>query len=405
MRKPVSQREFVAMMAMLFATIALSIDSMLPALPAIAAELTPLDVNAAQLVVSAFFFGMGFGTLIAGPVSDAIGRKRVIAVCAGIYVLAAIACSLATSLEALLVARVIQGIGAAAPRVVGMAMVRDMYKGREMARLVSFVMTIFMVVPALAPMMGQGILLFGTWRTIFAVLVMFGLLINAWVLWRLPETLAPAARRPLRFGLLWQAAKELSRHRIVLISTLCQSVTSGCLLATISSQQGIFEETFHRASTFPLWFGFIAICASCGSFINSRVVVRVGMKAVITAAYAVQVGMTLLILALDVSGIMPAVLVFPAHILWSICIFATMGLTMGNLNALAMEELGHIAGFAASMMTAAATVFSVLLAVPVGLAFNGTQIPLMVGVAVFSLVAFGLILTVRKPPAGVFVPK
>lgn len=405
MAKPVSQGEFVAMMAMLFATIALSIDSMLPALPAIAADLTPLDLNAAQLVVSAFFFGMGVGTLIAGPVSDAIGRKRVIAACALIYVLAAIACSLAPSLQTLLVARVIQGIGAAAPRVVGMAMVRDLYKGREMARLVSFVMTIFMVVPALAPLMGQGILLFGTWRTIFSVLVVFGVLVNAWVLWRQPETLAVASRRPLQVGLLWQATKELSRHRIVLISTLCQSVTSGCLLATISSQQGIFDETFHRAASFPLWFGFIAICASCGSFLNSRVVVRLGMRAVITGAYITQVGLTLVILALVWSGAMPAVLVFPAHILWSISIFATMGLTMGNLNALAMEELGHIAGFAASVMTAAATVFSVLLAVPVGLAFNGTQIPLMVGVAVFSMVALGLILTVRKPPAGVFVPR
>ncbi len=404
MPKPVSQHEFVAMVAMLFATIALSIDSMLPALPAIAAELTPLDVNAAQLVVSSFFFGMGFGTLIAGPVSDAIGRKPVIAGCAVIYVVAAIACALAPSLELLLLARVVQGIGAAAPRVVGMAMVRDQYKGREMARIVSFVMMIFMVAPAVAPLMGQGILLFGNWRTIFAALVAFGLAVNLWVLWRQPETSALQTRRPLQFGLLWQAAKELSRHRLSLISTLCQSFTSGCLLATISSQQGIFEQRFDRAATFPLWFGFIALCASGGSFLNSRVVVRVGMRAVISSAYMVQVGLTLLILALDVSGAMPAALVFPAHILWSICIFATMGLTMGNLNAMAMEELGHIAGFAASMMTAVSTVFSVLLAVPIGLAFNGTQIPLMVGVAVFSALALGLILTVRKPPAGVLLP-
>ena len=405
MLKQPSQREFVAMMAMLFATIALSIDAMLPALPAIAAELTPGDTNAAQLVVSSFFFGMGFGTLIAGPVSDAIGRKRVIAGCAVIYVVAAVFCSVAPSLPMLLLARVVQGIGAGAPRVVGMAMVRDLYKGREMARIVSFVMMVFMVVPALAPLMGQGILLFGSWRTIFAALVAFGLAINAWVLWRQPETLATTARRPLQFGLLWQAAKELSRHRIALISTLCQSFTSGCLLATISSQQGIFDQTFHRAATFPLWFGFIALCASGGSFLNSRIVVRLGMRAVISAAYMAQVGLTLLILVLDASAAMPAALVFPAHILWSIGVFATMGLTMGNLNALAMEDLGHIAGFAASMMTAASTVASVLIAVPIGLAFNGTQIPLMVGVAVFSMLALWLISTVRKPPAGVFVPR
>ena len=400
-----SQREFVAMMAMLFATIALSIDAMLPALPAIAAELTPANVNAAQLVVTSFFFGMGFGTLIAGPVSDAIGRKRVIAGCAVIYVAAAILCAMAPSLPLLLLARVMQGIGAAAPRVVGTAMVRDLHKGREMARIVSFVMTVFMVVPAVAPLLGQTILLFGNWRTIFGALVLFGLVINTWVLWRQPETLAVTARRPLQFGLLWQAAKELSRHRIALISTLCQSFTSACLLATISSQQGIFDQTFHRAASFPLWFGFIAICASVGSFLNARVVVRLGMRAVIARSYLAQVAVTLLILGLDISGVMPAALVFPAHILWSISVFATMGLTMGNLNAMAMEDLGHIAGFATSMMTAAATVLAVALAVPVGLAFNGTQIPLMLGVGLFSSLALALILTVRKPPAGVFGPR
>lgn len=392
------------MLAMLFATIALSIDAMLPALPAIAAELTPGDGNKAQLVVSSFFVGMGFGTFIAGPVSDAIGRKRVIFGCAVIYVVAAMVCSIAPSLETLLAARLIQGIGAAAPRVIGTAMVRDLYKGREMARIVSFVMMVFMVVPAMAPLMGQGILLFGNWRTIFGALVAFGVLINAWVLWRQPETLPEAKRRPLQFDLLWQASKELARQRIALISTLCQSLTLGCLLATITLQQGIFDERFHRASSFPLWFGFIALCASSGSLLNSRIVVRLGMRRVIRASYAAQVGLTLLILALDASGVMPEALVFPAHILWSIGIFAMMGLTMGNLNALAMEDLGHIAGFASSMMTATSTVLSVALAVPVGLAFNGTQIPLMVGVAVFLSLALGLILTVRKPPAGIFVP-
>lgn len=391
-----SQRTFVAMMAMLFATIALSIDAMLPALPDIAAELSPTDSNKVLLIISSFFLGMGLGTFVAGPVSDAYGRKPVIFVCAAIYAAATVLCYFAPSLEMLLLARVLQGIGAAAPRVVGMAMVRDLYKGRDMARIVSFVMMIFMIVPALAPLLGQGILLFGDWRTIFAALLIFVVIANSWVLLGQPETLPIETRRPFRPGLLWQSAVEMSRHRIALISTLCQGLGSACLLATVSSQQGIFAQTFDRADSFPLWFGIIALCAASGSLLNSRVVMRLGMRRVIVATYAAQVGFTVLILALDWSGLMPAALVFPAHVLWSITVFAMMGLTQGNLAALAMEDLGHIAGFAASMMTALSTVMAALLAVPVGLAFDGTQIPLMVAVSVFSALALALVSTVRR---------
>ena len=393
-----SQTTFIAMMAMLFATIALSIDAMLPALPAIAAELTPADTNKALLIISSFFLGMGLGTFVAGPVSDAYGRKPVIFGCATLYAVATVLCYFAPSLEMLLVARVIQGLGAAAPRVVGMAMVRDLYKGRDMARIVSFVMMIFMIVPALAPLLGQGILLFGNWRTIFAALLVFAVIANAWVLISQPETLVPEARRPFRFGLLWQSTVEMSRHRIALISTLCQGLGSACLLSTISSQQGIFAETFGKVESFPLWFGFIALCAASGSLLNSRVVMRVGMRRVIVVTYAAQVAFTVLILTLDWTGLMPAALVFPAHVLWSISVFAMMGLTQGNLSALAMEDLGHIAGFAASMTTALSTVMAAFLAVPVGLAFDGTQIPLMVAVAVFSALSLALIGAVRRRP-------
>ena len=392
-----SQREFVAMMAMMFATTALSIDAMLPALPAIAAELSPGDPNQAQLVVSLFFAGLGFGTLIAGPVSDSFGRKATLMVCAGIYLIGAVLCTLAHSLEMLLFARFLQGVGACGPRAAGMAMVRDMYKGREMARIVSFVMMIFAVVPAAAPLMGQAVLQFGSWRLIFVAFILFAILVQAWVALRQPETLSPAARRPLRIGLLLQAGRELLHHRTAMISIACQALTSACLVATLSSQQGIFEQRFDRATSFPLWFAFIALCSILGSFTNSRTVVVFGMRRVLVATYVGQCALTLGILALDVTGLMPAALLFASHILWSIGIFAMMGLSMGNLNALAMEDLGHIAGFAASMITAFSTVASVLIAVPVGLAFNGTQIPLLMGVGVFSVLSLALILMVRAP--------
>ncbi len=388
--RPVSQTEFVAMMAMLFATIALSIDAMLPALPAIAAELAPADPNQAQLVVSSFFFGMGFGTLIAGPVSDAFGRKPVIFACAALYLVAAGLCYLAPSLETLLFARVLQGLGAAAPRVVGVAMIRDLYKGRDMARIVSFVMMIFMVVPALAPLLGQGILLIGSWRTIFAAIALIALVANAWVLLRQPETLLPPARRPLRLSVLWQSTTDILRQRIVVISILCQTLGTACLLAMLSSQQGIFEQTFGRGPTFALWFGFIAICAASGSFVNARIVMRLGMQWVITRTFLAVTALTVALLAMLAAGLMPASQVFATHILWSISIFSMMGLTQGNLSALAMQDLGHVAGLASSIMTAISTVFAVVLAVPVGLAFDGTQLPVMVGVGLFTALAYAL---------------
>ena len=391
------QREFVVMMAMLFASIALSIDAMLPALPAIAAEMSPGAENRVQLVIGLFFAGMGFGTLVAGPVSDAIGRKLTLLICAATFLVGAALCAVSPSLNWLLAARFLQGLGASGPRSVGMAMVRDLHKGRDMARIVSLVMMIFALVPAVAPLMGQAILLIGNWRLIFVAFIVFATFANLWVALRQPETLAPAARRRLSPGLLLAAARELVSHRLALISVLCQSLSLACLVATLSSQQGIFDQHFGRAASFPAWFAVIALCSILGSFVNSRMVVRIGMRGMVIWTYGGQLALTAVVLGLTVLGLMPEALAFPAHILWSIGIFAMMGLTMGNLNAMAMEDLGHIAGFAASVITATSTVLSVLIAVPVGLAFNGTAVPLMTGVALFAALAVALMTQAHKP--------
>ena len=388
--KPLSQGEFVALIAALFATIAISIDAMLPALPEIAATLSPDAPNRAQLVVTSFVFGMGFGTLFAGPLSDAFGRKPVIMLSAGIYVVAAIACYVAPTLETLLIARLVMGIGAAGPRTVSIAMVRDLFAGREMARIMSFVMMVFTLIPAVAPLMGQGIIALAGWKAIFLVYVAFAAIVMTWMSLRQPETLAVAARRPLTAALLLGAVRELFSHRIVMVSLVAQTLTLASLFATLSSMQGIFEVRFDRASSFPLWFGFIALISVAGSVINARVVVRVGMRRILNATYAAVLGLSVVLLATIWGDVMPEVLAFPAHLLWSIALFAMMGLSMGNLNALAMEPVGHIAGLASSVISAIATVGSVILAVPVGQAFDGTVVPLMAGVAVFiglSLVA------------------
>jgi DHA1 family bicyclomycin/chloramphenicol resistance-like MFS transporter len=393
MQSRIAQTEFVALVAMLFATIAISIDAMLPALPEIAATLSPDAPNAAQLVVTSFVLGMGLGTLFSGPLSDAFGRKRVILVGSGLYALAALACYFAPSLEILLAARLLQGIASSAPRTVSIAMVRDLYSGREMARIMSFAMMIFTIVPALAPLMGQGIIALGGWHSIFLAYILFSGLTMLWLGLRQPETMPVESRRPLHLGDLWTGTKELFTHRIILVSTALQTLTLAALFATLSSLQGIFERQFDRAESFPLWFAVIAVASMTGSLLNSRIVMTLGMRRVVTRTYAGVVVLTLIALATLGSGLMDEDLNFAMQMLWCIGLFSMMGLTMGNLNALAMEPAGHIAGLAASVISSAATVGSVMLAIPVGLAFNGTSTPLLIGVAV--LVSLALLLSLK----------
>ncbi len=390
-----SQGEFIALIAMLFATIALSIDAMLPALPEIAETLTPAAPNRAQLIVSTFFLGMGIGTLFVGPLSDAFGRKRVIIAGGVIYTLSALVCYVAQSFEVLLIARVIQGIGAAGPRAVSLAMVRDQYKGREMARIMSFAMMIFMLVPAVAPLMGQGIIAVAGWHAIFLVYIVFSLITVAWLGLRQPETLAPEARVPLSLTTLAASARDLFSRRPVLVAIVIQGLTMAVMVATISSIQPIFELHFARGETFPLWFAFMAGMACFGSFLNSRIVMRLGMRKVITRAFAVVLVLTLAHLALRATVALPEPWTFYIFLAWAVSLFGMMTLTMGNLNALAMEPVGHIAGFAASMIAAAATVLAVLVSAPIGQAFDGTPMPLIIGAAALIAASLGLMRLLR----------
>jgi MFS transporter, DHA1 family, multidrug resistance protein len=329
--------------------------------------------------------------LVMGPLSDAYGRKSVLLGGALFYAVAALTCVIAPSLETLLIARVLQGVGASAARVVAVAMVRDQFEGRAMARVMSFVMMVFTLVPAIAPLMGSAVIALAGWREIFLVYVIFAAFTSFWLWSRQPETLPLAARRPLSWSALWRSLGDVFSHRIVVISILAQSLTLGMLFASLSSMQGIFEQRFDRAESFPLWFAFIALASMAGSMLNARIVMKVGMRRVVIATYAGMVVLTLVLVVLNRAGILPEPIVFGAHILWSICLFAMMSLTMGNLNALAMEPLGHVAGLAASVTTSISTVVSVVLAVPIGQMFDGTAIPLMIGAAVYAGLALLLV--------------
>ncbi len=387
--------EFVAMMAMMFATIAFSIDAMLPALHTIGGELVPEDRNEAQLIVTTFILGMGLGTFVTGPLSDTFGRKPVVVTGAGIYIASAALAWSSPSLELILAARLLQGIGAAGPRVVTLAIIRDLYSGREMARLMSFVMIVFTLVPALAPLLGAAIMAAGGWRSIFASFAIFSALSTLWVMVRLPEPLPRDLRRPFRPGALGAAVAEVFSHASVRISILVQALCYGMLFAMLSSVQQVYEVSFGRGDSFPAWFGACAIIAGTSSFLNAALVMRLGMRFLVTTMLAIQIALS--------GGMIAALLAVPGgdtlfylFFLWQVGIFYQAGLTIGNLNAMAMEPLGHIAGMAASAVGAASTVLSVLLAVPVGLAFDGTPLPLAVGIVTMAVVALALMLALRR---------
>lgn len=384
------------MIAMLFATIAFSIDAMLPALPEIAGELSPEAPNRAQLILTAFVLGMGIGTFFAGPLSDTFGRKNVILAGAALYCLAAVWAFFAQGLEAVLIARLVQGIGASGPRIVSLALVRDLYKGREMARVVSIAMMVFAMVPAIAPLLGAVIIAGFGWRSIFLAFVAFSILSVGWFWLRQPETLPPGARRPLQARPLWLSLREVLSHRVVLMAVMVQTLCFATLFGTLSSTQPIFDETFDRAAEFPFWFALIAVVSAGASFVNAALVVRLGMRRMVGVTLASQIILSALFTALWLSGSLPPGAAFAVYILWTISVFFMAGLTLGNLNAIALEPMGHIAGMAASATGAIATVASVAIAAPIGLMFDGTPVPLALSVCGLCILSAALMRRMPK---------
>ncbi len=394
-QKPLGQSEFIALIAMLSATVAFSIDAMLPALPEIAAELSPSAINRAQLILGAFILGMGLGTFFSGILSDRFGRRPVMLAGAGVYILAAFWGYLAQSLETMLAARLVQGIGASAPRVVAIAIVRDLYAGRQMARILSFIMLVFALVPALAPSMGALIIAVSGWRGVFVAFMVFAAIAATWLFLRQPETWPASRRKPLSFVDLGAALKEMIAHPTVRLSTLVQTLSMAILFAMLSSTQQIFDQTYGQGHNFHLWFGGIAVVAASSGVLNARIVVRVGMRAIIKGMFIVQTLLSLgMLVALSLG--LPNQVELMVYVIWTCSVFFQAGLTLGNLNALALEPLGHIAGTAASVLTAVATVGAILFAAPLGLAFDGTPRPLALGIALAAALAFWLTTRIRR---------
>ncbi|MBV0912136.1 multidrug effflux MFS transporter [Anianabacter salinae] len=395
-KKQLSQAEFIAVMAMMFATIAFSVDAMLPAFPGIVAELTPDDPNRVQLMITSFILGMGVGTLFTGPLSDTFGRKPIIIFGALVYCVGAALAWIAPSLELILVARVLQGLGAAGPRVVALAIVRDLYSGRKMAKIVSFIMMIFTLFPAFAPLIGSGIIaVTGTWRAIFGAFLVFSLISVTWITLRQAETLPADKRRAFRPAILREGVVEVLTNRRSVTTIIAITMVFAALFLAISATQLIFDRTYGMNDVFPYWFAGIALLAATGSILNSQIVEKMGMRRVVSISLTVALVISVVATATwSAAGAWS----FWIYIVWTQCLFYMVQLTVGNLNALAMEPLGHLAGMAASIIGAISTVVAVILAAPISLLFDGTPVPIMAGTTVLILAALLLVRRIGDVP-------
>ena len=375
--------EFIALVAMLTALVAMSIDAMLPAVGIMATELHAANPNDRQLVVLAFFGGMMIGTLIFGPISDSVGRKPAIYAGLVFYILGAVVCMFSTSFPILIAGRLIQGFGASSPRIVSMAMVRDGAKGAEMARIMSFVMSIFMLVPILAPSIGQLVLYVASWRYIFTGFIVAAIIGCIWLATRQAETLDAKNRLPFSAGKLASSAAEVISNPISFGYTIAVGFIFSAFTAYLGTCQQIFADQYNQGDYFALWFGGLAIGIAISMILNGKYVVRVGMRKLSKWAlwgFVIDWGV-MLVLCLIYNGHPPLPLL---GIILFISFF-TSGMIFGNYNAMALEPMGHIAGMAAAVSGALSSLIAVVLGGLAGRYYDGTMFPLTIAFVLFGI--------------------
>jgi DHA1 family bicyclomycin/chloramphenicol resistance-like MFS transporter len=374
--------EFVIIISLMMSLTALSIDAMLPALPEIAGDLGVQDANDRQLVVSTIFLGLAVGQLFFGPLSDKTGRKPAIYIGYAFYISGAIVAGIAISFPMLLVGRLLQGVGASSPRAITLALVRDRYEGRSMARVMSFVMTVFILVPMIAPSLGQTILHFSNWRGIFAGFVIMAFITLSWFALRMPETLAPENRAPFSSRRIINATLKILRNRTAFGYTVSAGLISGAFLGYLNSSQQILQEQYGLGERFPIYFAIISLSIGLASFLNARLVMRFGMRFLVRWSLGIilSLAITALVITQSKDGHPPLGFLMAYIMLTFFCV----GILFGNQNSLAMEPLGHLAGIGAAVVGSLSTLIQMPLGTIIGQSYNGTVIPLIIGLALLS---------------------
>lgn len=379
----ISAGEFTLLIALLMSIVAMSIDALLPALGFISQEIVLSHANQAQYIISALFLGMALGQLICGPLSDATGRKKILYAGISLFLVGSVICFFAQDINTLLFGRFIQGLGVAGPYVSAISIVRDKYTGNEMARIMSLVMMIFIMVPALAPSIGQAVLLVSSWRYIFVLYIVYALIIGIWIFIRLEETLPKEYRIPFTTRGFIDGFKEVISNYTTMCYTLCMGLFFGSFLGYLNSSQQIFQELFNTGKLFTVYFGLLALVFGVASLVNARFVQKWGMdylcnRAVLGIIFS--------------SGIFLATILLLPVTLWIFLAYAAVlffcfGLVFGNVNAMAMEPMGHVAGIASAIIGATSSILSMLIGTAIGQMYNNTLIPVTSGFLILGLAA------------------
>ena len=380
--------EFVTLMAMLMALQALACDAMLPAIGTMARELGEADPNRRQLVIGLFLLASGLGSLIPGTVADRVGRRPVVLTCLALYIVLSLACALVTSFNALLFVRILLGLACSGLVVMPGAIVRDRFSGDTMARMSSTISSVFMIVPILAPSVGQAVLLFAGWRWIFAILGVVGSVVGLWAAFRLPETLSAHHRQPATAMQLLGNMREAATDKRAMGYVIGSALVFGALLGYINSSQQLVAEHFGAGPLFPLLFGGSAVMMSMASFTNSRIVERFGARRVSHTALLLFIGTSALQLLLA-SRAHETLWQFMPVMAVNLCLLGFIG---ANFGSIALQPFARIAGAASSVQAFVRMVTGSLLGIYVGQSFDGSARPLAMALLACGLVALALVL-------------
>uniref|UniRef100_UPI0035CB117C multidrug effflux MFS transporter n=1 Tax=uncultured Sphingomonas sp. TaxID=158754 RepID=UPI0035CB117C len=385
------QREFVAFIAALMAVNALGVDLMLPALSDIGHQLHIATANHRQWIITAYMLGFGAGQLVYGPLADRYGRRPILLVTLAGFVAAGVFAASSQTFEALLGARVLQGLMSASTRVLAVAIVRDRYSGRQMARTLSLAQMIFFLVPILAPSLGQGLLAFGPWRFIFYALAGFAAFVLAWSVMRLRESLPVARRTPLSIAALRQAYRLTLTNRFSAGYAVAASLTFGGIIAFVASAQQIFVDEFHVGSRFTILFAICAFAMGCAAFANSRLVERLGTRLISQMAVLALIVLSILHLAVIAAGVEGLV----TYMVFQAFSMTCIGLCGANFGAMAMEPVGHIAGTASSIQGFITSVGAVAVGSLIGQSYDGTTYPLAIGYLAIGIAVLATVYAVE----------
>jgi DHA1 family bicyclomycin/chloramphenicol resistance-like MFS transporter len=397
-----SQIEFIALMAALMSVTALSIDALLPALDIIGVAIqtkTPADN---QLLISMIFLGLGLGPLVFGPLADAKGRKSSVYFGFTVFIIASFICMYTRSFEVMILGRILQGIGLSAPRTICVAIIRDLYEGDYMARIMSFVTVVFLLVPIIAPAMGKVILDTWNWQAIFLVQVIISLFVMLWFWRRQEETLKPANRIPFSMERISRGFRETIKYKRTMGFTIIQGFIVGSFIVYISASQQIFQNQYGLVDEFPYIFAGLASAIGAAILLNANFVVRFGMEKIVTGSLIGFLAVSLLYVILFNNILHPPVYV----LIWFFAMqFFCIGFMFGNLRALAMEPVGHIAGIGAAITGLISTLMAVPISTFIGRFIEETTLPLFIGFSSCAAISLCILFWIKKKAPRIVVLK